>query len=121
VKYTDDELLDRVLDEFEMMYDAYFDQRTRVDPKNLVEYRFEDVIKAPESTLQQIYLDLNLPDFAKAKEKVAASVLARHSHKMNPRKFDRKIQDKIDSRMKRYMQEFGYFSDTKSESPELVR
>ncbi len=107
-KYTDEQLLEFILDSFELMYESYFEQRKNVDQSNLLEIRFEDMVKDPVECLHQVYTSLGLPNFDEAKPAFLASVEQRKSHQINKKKFDNRIKSAIDSRLKRYMQEFGY-------------
>jgi hypothetical protein len=43
-----------------------------VPPENLIEIKFEDFDKDPESELEKIYQQLNLPGFKESQEKFKA-------------------------------------------------
>ena len=110
-KYTDEELLEFVLDSFERMYESYFEQRQILGERQLIEVRFEDLVKDPVQCISGIYDSLELSGFDEAKPRIESSVEQRKSHRINKKVLPDSIRTAIDSRLKRYMDEFGYQSE----------
>jgi hypothetical protein len=52
-----------VMESSRNMYEAFDAQRHRIPPENLVEIRYEDLVRETESTIERIYDQLQLGDF----------------------------------------------------------
>jgi omega-hydroxy-beta-dihydromenaquinone-9 sulfotransferase len=52
----------------QVMYDAFHRQRDSIAPGNLIDIRYEDLVKDPVGQIEQIYRTLRLGDFAHVRE-----------------------------------------------------
>ncbi len=68
-KYDFSHLHEMVLSQYRQLYEAYFRQREAVPEGQHFEIAYEDLVADPLSQLEQIYSQLNLPDFEIARPK----------------------------------------------------
>lgn len=95
---------------FERMYRGYFKQKTLVDPQNLYELRYEDLVRDPEGEVQKIYQTLGLGDFEQVRPKLAAYLQGQKDYTTNRHELEPEIKAEIASRWGEYMQRYGYAS-----------
>ena len=71
--------LDRyVIDCFTRMYDAFHRQRESIDPANLIDVRYEDLVSDPMAEVEAIYRRLRLGDFGAVRDALADWVETSH-------------------------------------------
>ncbi len=97
-----------VFDCYERMYQGFESQRSLVDPQNIVDVRYEELVKDPAGTLAGIYEKLGLGDFEVARPKVEALVASRKSYKTNKHELDAPLKARIRERWSGYIERYGY-------------
>ncbi len=106
--YDDQWLKNYVFQCQSLMYDSYFRHRDALPKNQLAEIRFEDLVKSPTETLEQVYRQLELGDFAPAKPAVEQYFEQRKNHRTNPLELDSQLIAEIDSHWQPYAEAFGY-------------
>lgn len=72
-----------VLQRHELIYDAYFEERSLVPPSRLFELRFEELERRPLETMRSLYAHLELPDFAVAEPRLERYLASIAGHQKN--------------------------------------
>src|SRR5262249_24081314 len=67
-------LHERILGDYETMYEAFFAERGLIPPGRYCEVGFEDLEKAPVGQVRRVYEELGLPDFEGARPALEAYV-----------------------------------------------
>lgn len=78
-----DDLEDRVLRRYERIYRAYLADRPLVPPGRLVEIAYRDLRKDPLATLERVYTELGLPDFADTRPAIEAYLRGVRGYRTN--------------------------------------
>jgi len=107
-QYDDDWLKDYVFECQRLMYESYFDHRNKLSPEQLIEVKFEDLVKSPQETVAQIYGQLNLEGFDGVQAPMQQYFDQRKGHKTNPMTLDDSLMAEIDNHWKPYADAFGY-------------
>jgi LPS sulfotransferase NodH len=92
----------------ERMYRGFEDQRTRIDPANIVDVRYEDLVQDQVGEVRRIYEALGLGDFSAVEPKIAARVTQEKNYKTNVHKLDESLRQRIRSRWAAYFEKYGY-------------
>lgn len=72
-----------ILDRYNDMYDAFFEQRTLIPEKNYVEICFEEFEQDYMNSIASIYERLNLPDFSEFRPQLLAELTKYQKHRKN--------------------------------------
>lgn len=108
VGQSENQLKQFVIDCMQRMYAGFDAGRIQVPDHQIVEVRYEDLVAQPEATLERIYADLNLGDFARVRG-FLKPMLEQHAsyqtnqHRDNPRW----SQDQL-GYFHEYARRFGY-------------
>jgi hypothetical protein len=110
---------DRVLDVFERMYDQFERDRPLVPAARFAEVRYEDLVAAPLATLEGIYRQLDLGDFAPARPAVQEYLASITGYRRNIYCVPDDLKAKILSRCRPYMARYGYLALSEQYSPQF--
>lgn len=97
-----------IFDAYERMYRGYFAQRGTLDPKNLYEIRYEDLVRDPVGEVERIYQVLELGDFEPVRDKLTAYIHAQKDYVKNEHSLDPALAAEIRRRWSEYFERFGY-------------
>ncbi len=87
------------------LYEAYFRDREEIDPSQIVEIRYEDLVAEPVGTIEKIYGKLNLQGFAAVAETTRGYFESKRDHKQNRHNAD-SIANIIDGHWEKYIAAF---------------
>jgi len=107
-RYDDQWLKNYVFQCQSLMYDSYFRHRDALPENQLAEIRFEDLIQSPTDTLQKVYQQLEIGDFAAARPAIEKYFADRKGHRTNPVELNAELVAEIDSHWRPYAEAFGY-------------
>lgn len=93
---------------FEKMYSGFEKQRSQVDPSQLCEVRYEDLIKDPVAELRTIYEHLQLGDFSRVQPQIEAYVRERKDYQPNQHELEPAIVAEIQKRWAGYLARYQY-------------
>jgi hypothetical protein len=99
---------DYVLDTFERFARAYEKDCHHVPAKNLVEIRYEDLIKDPIGSMRGIYDKLRLDKFDEAEAPMRAILSDRSDHKVSSYRLPKPLAKKVADRLKFFIDRHGY-------------
>ncbi|MEM9412896.1 MAG: sulfotransferase, partial [Planctomycetota bacterium] len=106
-RYSDQRLFDYVNQCQEVLYRAYFRDKTFLKPNQLIEVSFEELIENPAKTIELVYSQLELGDSRQVIRSVSDYFSQRKDHKLN-RHDTSGYSEQIDSHWSDYMRQFGY-------------
>ncbi|MDB4533431.1 sulfotransferase [Vicingaceae bacterium] len=107
-KYSDEELQAYVFDCYQRMYGGYFEQRTKIPAADLVEIRYEDLVKDPLSQVAQVYEKLGLQNFDGVHGFLTKYHEERKGYKADQVVVDANIRQSLRERWSDYFERFGY-------------
>lgn len=93
---------------YENMYKKYFEEKDMIPEGNLIEVRYEDVVKDPLGNIEKIYSQLGLEGFDKAKPAIARYIDSLKGYKPNKHVMDPRIMRKVAKRFDFTFKKFGY-------------
>ena len=97
-----------ILNCFHEMYVAFRRDTRNMAKHQLCEIKYEDLIANPESSLQNIYDQLDLGDFSGMHLALQGSIKKMKKYKANTYSLSKKTYDLISSEWNDYMQDYGY-------------
>jgi hypothetical protein len=97
-----------VIDSLRRMYDAYLEDRELLGDDQLVELRYEDLVRDPKQQLRKIYLQLELGDFSNVEPALDDHLAEIKGYRRNRHTMDDKTGERIRREWRRYFEEFGY-------------
>lgn len=83
---------------YENMYKKYFDEKDLIPEGHLIEVRYEEVIKNPLENIENIYIELGIKGFEKAKPAIEKYIETQKSYKPNIYQIDPQLMKKISQR-----------------------
>ena len=104
-------LEEKVLKNFEDMYDAYLDDVSLIKEGNLCDITYDDLVAEPVATLERIYSTLNLGDFDKNRAVFEEFAQSQKSYKKNKFELAPEMKETIAKRWSKYFDR--YFPDAK--------
>jgi len=99
---------DFVLDTFERFTRAYEEDRHLIPEENLVEIRYEDLVKDPVGAMRGIYEKLGIDKFDEAQEKMRAFLSDRADHRVSSYRMPKPLAKRIADRLKPFIDRYGY-------------
>lgn len=99
---------DYVLDIYERFTKAYERDRHLIPEQNLVEIRYEDLIKDPIQSMRDIYQRLGLDEFDEAEGPMRAILTDRSDHKVSSYRLPKPLAKRIAERLKPFIDRHGY-------------
>ncbi|MFW9923106.1 MAG: sulfotransferase [Candidatus Thorarchaeota archaeon] len=97
-----------ILDIYEEMHKKYFTERELIPKGNLIEIRYEDFLADPLSTMEKIYKELSLPNFAEAELNFKEYIDEQQTYKTNTHNLSKEMMAKISSRWKQSFEVWDY-------------
>ena len=104
-------LEEKVLKNFEDMYDAYLDDVSLIKEGNLCDITYDELVAAPVETLERIYSTLNLGDFEANRSTFEEFAQSQKSYKKNKFELAPEMKETIAKRWSKYFDR--YFPDAK--------
>jgi hypothetical protein len=101
-------LRDYVFKCFERLYDGYWRDCRSVPADSLITIRYEDFVKHPLETLEQIYQRFGLRLEVPVKENIIAKLVKDSGYRPNEHPVAHDLHQEITGRCRRYGEEFGY-------------
>lgn len=68
--FNEEQLNDRIISRYKIMYEAYFRDRSSLTPGQLHELRYEDLIRRPIEELESLFKHLRLPHYHEFKKRI---------------------------------------------------
>ena len=102
-------LEEMVLARFARMYEVFEDSKTRIDPANYCELRYEDLIDDPVAQVRQIYDGLGLGGFEQALPALEKRVEGMRGYKVNRHTLSDERRDEISERWADYIGRYQYW------------
>ena len=99
-------LEEKVLRDFEEMYDSFFDAVPSIKEGNYCEVSYDELVAAPVDTLERIYSELNLGDFDKNRESFQKFADSQKSYKKNKFEISPEMEETIRRRWKKYFDRY---------------
>ena len=91
-----------------MMYDGFERQRSSIDPSQICDVRYEDLVKDPMGQIRKIYEDLNLGNFQNIGPAVESYLEKQRDYQVNRHTLDPEIEEAIAVRWSGYCEKYGY-------------
>lgn len=106
----DEEVLDsRILRQYSLMYDAFFEERARIPPECYCELSYEQLDADPLGQVETIYRRLNLPDFAAVQPAVVSYLEAQADYRKNEHpEIPQSVRLRIADHWERTFREWNY-------------
>ena len=90
------------------MYRGFEKQRGQVDPKDICDLRYEDLVQNPVSEVRRVYEELGLDDFEALRPALAAYVGKQKPYQPNKHELDEEMKGEIRRRWGEYFERYGY-------------
>ena len=113
-RYDDACLKNYIFECQQLMYSAYLQQRSEIPDNQLVEVKFEQLVKQPVDELSRIYQQLEMGEFDKLQPGIERYFQQKKDHKTNTLELDETLRTEIDAHWRGYMENFGYESEPAS-------
>jgi hypothetical protein len=104
-KYDLDEFL---LENYQILESCYHEKKGLIQKNNLVEVRYEDLVKNPLGELERVYSTLAIPDFEEVKQKFEDYLSSVENYKVHKYNFSKEEKVKIYSKMNFLIDKNGY-------------
>lgn len=106
--YQYEDLENSVIANYKRMMNAYLNQKNRIPKGNLVEIKFEDLMKSPLEQVEKIYEALNLKDFNQAKQYINTTIQQEKHYQHNTYQFTQSTINNIQSQLDFVLKEWHY-------------
>lgn len=106
--YVEPWLDDYVLDILERFSKVYERDRHLIPKENLVEIRYEDLVKDPIASMRGIYETLRIDKFEEAEGPMRATLSDRSDHKVSTYQMPKALTKRIAERLKPFIDRHGY-------------
>jgi hypothetical protein len=97
-----------VLRSFERMYESFEQERPTLAASQLVELRYEDLVREPVEQLRALYERLELGDFAAALPAINGYLRGVRDYQTNRHQLAPELAAEVDRRWGPFMRRFGY-------------
>ena len=97
-----------IFDCFDRMYRGFNRQRETIDPAQLCEVRYEDLIRDPVGEVRTIYEKLDLGEFDQMRPKLEEYVAGQKNYQANRHELDPALVAEIRRRWEWYFERYGY-------------
>ena len=105
---TEKEINEHVLENYIQLMDEYFKQKENISKNNLIEISYEELVKNPLETLEQVYTKFDLKGFKVAKPYFEKYLKENKEYKPNKYSFDKKIIQTIKDKWSYTIEKWGY-------------
>ena len=99
---------DYVFAAFTEMYRGFERQRHLLSHEDILDVRYEDLVRDPEAKLEEIYGKLSIGDFEPIRQNVAQYTQARREYKTNKHELDEGLKQAIRVQWAQYFDKYGY-------------
>lgn len=100
-----------VLRTFERMYDAFEAQRAALRPEQIVDVRYEDLVREPRGELRRVYEQLELTGFDEALPHFDHYLQTVRDYQPNKHQVDAQLKTLVDARWGARMRKYGYCAE----------
>ncbi|HHJ09525.1 MAG TPA: sulfotransferase [Bacteroidetes bacterium] len=107
-KLDNNAIEEMVFDVYSRLINDYLDQKNLIPQENILEIRYEDLIKDPEKCIKTIYSQLLKKDFNSVRNIFSTYFTSAKGYKKNLYEIDRPFMDKINTRLKKFMDLYHY-------------
>ncbi|MGD9648561.1 MAG: sulfotransferase [Pirellulales bacterium] len=97
-----------VLETFERMHRTYEETRHLIPPENLVELRYEELVRDPLAHLESIYERLQLGSFETVRSAAQTYLTSQQNYRTNRYELSPEMRSAINSRWRDYFERHGY-------------
>jgi len=105
---TDTEQREYVFESLVQMYGAFERQRPRIDPSQICDLRYEELVKDPVAQLRKVYEHLDLGGFDSIEGKLETHVRGAAPYVPNRHELDDPTRAEITRRWAGYIEKYGY-------------
>ena len=106
-----DVIAELVFSMYKKMHMKYFKERKLIPDGNLIEIKYEDFIKNPQSELKRIYSTLKIDGYEDVKNKFQDYISGQKNYKSRKYEIDEKLKNKIYKNWKPIFEKMGYKKD----------
>ena len=103
-----EEIEKEVIENYKRLIKSYFEQKDIIPKNNLIEIRYEDLVKDPIKIVKQIYSKLRIPGFENALPRMLEYLEKQKHYKTNVYNIDKKIIQHIKSNWNFTIDRWGY-------------
>lgn len=97
-----------MVDMYKRMFARYFEERSLIPKKNLVEVKYEDFVSSPLDYMEKIYTDLDLKQYDENKEILEKYIASQSQIKSSKYKIDPQLQQHIYELLKETIDRWQY-------------
>jgi LPS sulfotransferase NodH len=90
------------------MYDGFGRQRSAIAGTDIIDIRYEDLVRDPIGELRRVYEHLNLGDFSVVEPQLADYATSKRDYQVNRHQLADALRDEIARRWAFYFQAYGY-------------
>ena len=101
-------LHEHVFASFTQMYEAFQRDRDLVDPGQMCEIRYEDLIADPVGQMRSVYEKLGLGDYEAVRPAIEKYAAEQKDYQTNRYQITPEMRDEITRRWSKYFQQYGY-------------
>ena len=83
-----DDIKTQVIQNYQRLMTAFFEQKKSIPPENYVEIRYEDLVATPLEQIETIYRTLNIPGFKETSRRMTEYLKQKSEYKTNTYSFD---------------------------------
>ena len=105
---TDEEMQQNILDAYNLLYDAYQQEKHLIPEGNLIEVKFEDFEADAMGMTERIYRELSLPGFEEARPAIEQYVGKKRGYKKNKYNYPQELIDLVNAHWGKTIDDFGY-------------
>jgi hypothetical protein len=97
-----------VFDGLERMYRGFERQRGALEPAQICDVRYEDLVQDPVGQMRQVYEQLQLGDFSAVQSKIQAYLAQRTDYQANRHELEPAIRNEVARRWAPLFEKYGY-------------
>ncbi len=101
-------LEEKILNNFEEMYDAFFDDIKDLKEDQFIDVSYDDLVKTPVDTMERIYKTLELDGFEECRQNFVDFAATQKAYRKNKFEISPEIAEKIKARWSKYLDRYGY-------------
>ena len=102
-----------VLDQFVRMYECFEQDRELIAPGQLIDIRYEDLVKDQVGQMRSVYERLQLGDFAPVEQGILERTRETRDYQPNKYTLPPEVADRVRGRWAPYFQRYGYNGDSR--------
>jgi hypothetical protein len=102
------DLQEYIFECFTRMYEGFQRQRPAIAGTDIIDIRYEDLVRDPIGELRRVYEHLQLGDFSEVEPQLADYATSKRDYQVNRHQLDDALRDEIARRWAFYFQTYGY-------------